>query len=266
MQLKNLSTEAYDELAQNVLADKEEGLTSLQLQEKYELNHSQVDLIVYTLRATDDVVEAYMNSGASMGERTVAGRKDAHSWGFMAVLETIGTGRKVSESAIRNAFKATSDTKSEGQRIGRGGRFYMVEPTLYQDELKPTGTVIPADAPRSREVAVTHANEQRFTRLSMEGQNHIGEQVNLPYVKGMSRAKWMNAVIAVMVGRVPMPSKASTPEEVLSGTAPVSKPARAKRPARTPKAKSPAATTVVEQAEEGESEGEQGEQGEEGAA
>lgn len=255
MHIKNLSAEAYDELAANVLADKEEGLTSLQLQEKYELNHSQVDLIVYTLRATDDVVEAYMNSGATMGARTIAGRKEAHSWGFMAVLESIGTGRKVSESAIRNAFKATSDTKSEGQRIGKGGRFYMVEPVLYQDELKPTGTVIPADAPRSREVAVTHANEQRFTRLSMEGQNHIGEQVNVPYVKGMSRAKWMNAVIAVMVGRVPMPSKASTPEEVLSGTAPVSKP-KVRKP-RTPK--SPAATTV------GEVEGEQDESNTDGA-
>lgn len=255
MHIKNLSAEAYDELAANVLADKEEGLTSAQLMEKYELNHSQVDLIVYTLRATDDVVEAYMNSGTSMGERTVAGRKEAHSWGFMAVLETIGTGRKVSESAIRNAFKATSDTKSEGQRIGRGGRFYMVEPVLYQDELKPTGTVIPADAPRSRDVAKGHANEQRFTRLGTEGQNHIGEQVNVPYTKGTPRAKWMNAVIAIMVGRVPMPSKPTTPDEVLSGTAPTAKP-KVRKP-RTPK--SPATTTVVEVEPSTE-------QGEEGAA
>lgn len=264
MQLKNLSADAIEQLERDVLEDHGAGFTTPQLMEKYELNHSQVDLILYTLRATDDVVEAYMNGGATLGERTVVGRNAKHSWGFMAVLETFGTGKKVSESAVRAAFKEASATKSQGQRIGRGGRFYFGDPgaVLYEDVLKPTGTVIPADTPRTLEAATPHSHEQRFTNLPHEGQNHIGEQIHIPWAKGMSRAQWMKACIAVMTGRVPTPSKDTTPEVVLGSEGAVSK----ARAPRKPKAKSPATTTVVAPVEAGDESEPSNEQVEEGAA
>lgn len=63
-------------------------------------------------------------------------RNSGESWGRIAVLID------ASEGQARKLWAESTGTKSQGQRIGKGGRFYYNDGTLYADQLKGTGTVI----------------------------------------------------------------------------------------------------------------------------
>lgn len=66
--------------------------------------------------------------------------KPGQSWGFIAVRFALP------EARVRRMFTDQTELKSQGLRIGRGGRFYRRDEVLYEDVLKPTGTAIPNEA------------------------------------------------------------------------------------------------------------------------
>lgn len=92
-------------------------------------------LVTLTDRLGLDQAEGVREHG-----RIVQGlREQALSWGEIAVR----VGRP--ESYVRSAFKAVGGAKDVGLRIGKGGRFAYGDPTLYLDNMKVEGAMIPAD-------------------------------------------------------------------------------------------------------------------------
>ena len=61
------------------------------------------------------------------------------SWGEIAVRCSLP------ESKIRSAFKLAAGKKDRGLRIGKGGRFAFGDPTLYLENMKHEGAMIPGD-------------------------------------------------------------------------------------------------------------------------
>ena len=202
-----LTGDELAELSAKVLADKEGGMSYAAIGAKYGLNHTQVDRISYAARITDEDREAWFASAPSMGERAVKGREDKISWGMMGILEG------VPETRIRAEFAKATNNKSQGQRIGKGGRYYQREELYYEDVLKPTGTTIPVGTPREKALVLSKA--QRFGKLDQAGQDAIGASVGVPWVKGSgkSRMQWERAVLAALVGDEPTPTKAKAPRK-----------------------------------------------------
>jgi hypothetical protein len=70
-------------------------------------------------------------------------RNAGDSWGLIAVKCRRPEGR------IRKAFTEATGLRSQGLRIGHGGRYLDHDPVLYVGEAKVTGTAIPATAKRA---------------------------------------------------------------------------------------------------------------------
>lgn len=70
-------------------------------------------------------------------------RTAGDSWGLIAVKCRAPEGR------IRKAFTEATGLKSQGLRIGRGGRYLSNDPVLYTGEAVKTGTAIPKEAKRT---------------------------------------------------------------------------------------------------------------------
>lgn len=89
-------------------------------------------------------------------EAVVELRDAGESWGLIAVR--LG----VAESQVRRSFAATTANRSQGLRIGKGGRWFTGEAgqPFYAETLKRTGTTIPVGAPISvaREVLAPAQN------------------------------------------------------------------------------------------------------------
>ncbi len=64
------------------------------------------------------------------------------SWGEIAVRCNLP------ESRVRSLFLQQTGIKSEGQRIGKGGRYVTDDPALYQGNLRITGLAIPNETKR----------------------------------------------------------------------------------------------------------------------
>ncbi len=151
--MKNPSIETLQEAADAIAG----GMTRKAAQQKFDLNYSQ--LWLFTRRA--EIVEAGLDVEAT-AENVRELRKDASlSWGEIACR------CGVPESKVRKLFTETTDLKSQGQRIGKGGRFYYGErgAPLYEAELRPTGTDIPKGA--KYEGAITAAVGQRLIHLEI---------------------------------------------------------------------------------------------------
>jgi lambda repressor-like predicted transcriptional regulator len=89
-------------------------------------------------------------------------RDEGLSWGEIAVR------CQLAESKIRRMFTESTDLKSQGLRIGKGGRFYYGPDRgrpLYTDGLQKTGTEIPKGA--HYEAAVTAADSQKLIHWDM---------------------------------------------------------------------------------------------------
>lgn len=80
------------------------------------------------------------------------------SWGQITVRLGL-TG----ETAARNLYKQGTGVLSEGQRIGKGGRWLGNDQELYRDELNPTGTRIDVKAGRMN--ARVLAAQQRIAKM-----------------------------------------------------------------------------------------------------
>lgn len=150
-----------------------------EVQEACDLNYSQAWLYCttqelkdsgYTFLEADEVTEAKVQEL----------REAQLSWGRIAVLCQKATGGKPNESRIRKMFEKSSGLRSEGLRIGKGGRFkYGIsgEP-LYTGELRPTGTPIPVG--EGLETAITVAESIRLTHLEISELRARCEEKGLP--------------------------------------------------------------------------------------
>ncbi len=98
-------------------------------------------------------------------------RDEGLSWGEIGVRHRL-TGDHTTfgcpEGQVRKAFTEATGLKSQGQRVGKGGRFYYGEMgvPLYAGELRPTGTDVPKDA--KYEGAVQAAENQRLIHLDLD--------------------------------------------------------------------------------------------------
>lgn len=124
---------------QAYLADRLSGVGAHEAQVKNGLSHAQAEF--YWLRnATLEQggMKELVGSEPATGESVAKLRKAGESWGRIAVLIN------KPEGSTRKLFAESTGTKSQGNRIGRGGRFLYSDAgqPLYEAELKATGTTI----------------------------------------------------------------------------------------------------------------------------
>lgn len=118
-----------------------------------------------------------------------------------------------SEGSVRKAFKEATGTHSDGQRVGRGGRFKFDEPDLYVGELKPTGTDIPADKALVREVARDAAFTTRLGKLEFGAVKAIYEEYTGTKVKrGATKAKLIVDLAKLNNAKVSVKEAGSAPK------------------------------------------------------
>lgn len=135
------------------------------------LNYSQAWYFIRSaeLRATDK-----LETGEITPQVISDLRSAGHSWGEVAVR------CQLPESRIRKMFSEATGLKSQGQRIGKGGRFYygpISGQPLYADTLKPTGTSIPVGAHLAE--AVECAQEQRMIHWDIKEIRSLAQEMGL---------------------------------------------------------------------------------------
>jgi len=153
------------------------------------LNYSQAWLFCERTNLSEDMdlSEAFQTSP---GSTVTAARAEGNSWGLIAVR------CNVPESRVRSEFAKATGNKSQGIRIGKGGRFYYGDQDLYQDVLNPTGTLIPVGA--DHETARGCAADQRIMRLDMDELKNLAADLGIA-IKGQTKvtlAKKIRAALA----------------------------------------------------------------------
>lgn len=113
------------------------GMTVKDVLAQFNLSHSQYELAEMRLHTYKDRIGTVPATPAGIARE----RANGTSWGVISVLADIP------ESRVRRLYAETG-VKSEGQRIGAGGRFYYGDSgqALYSGELAGTGTIIPVGA------------------------------------------------------------------------------------------------------------------------
>lgn len=150
---KNATIEQF----QSYLADRLAGVPAAKAQADAGLSHTQAEF--YFLRnatvAQGGLAEK-VGSEPATGASVRSLRAKGESWGRIAVLIN------KPEGATRKLFAEATGTKSQGQRIGKGGRFLYSDAgmPLYEAELKPTGTTIRVEE-KGLEGALSAAEQQR---------------------------------------------------------------------------------------------------------
>lgn len=179
------------EVEQEAVALRAAGSTMRDVMIATGLNHSQAENAIMKATLTESDVARFEAMGADLGSRVVAAREAKLSWGVIMMLAA------ETEGAVRKAFTEATTLKSQGQRIGKGGRFYYGDngQPLYDGELKPTGTNIPKTA--KYEGAIKAAFEQRLSVLGSRDRTRlvsIAEQYGLK-TKGVATKALVKQVI-----------------------------------------------------------------------
>lgn len=133
-----------------------DGLKWKEVLAKQEIGYARGELIVFE----HEFEQAKMKTIPATPENVVYLRTELGlSWGAIMVWCAAG------EAVVRRAFKDGAKVHSDGQRVGKGGRWKFDDQALYVGELKPTGTDIPADQKLVREVARDCAVTQRLMKM-----------------------------------------------------------------------------------------------------
>lgn len=67
-------------------------------------------------------------------------RDEGESWGLISVRFGY---REFAETKIRRMYEEATEERSQGTRIGRGGRFFAADPRLYKGVRRRKGVAIP---------------------------------------------------------------------------------------------------------------------------
>jgi hypothetical protein len=160
------------------------------------LSHSQAEIAVLRATLPKDAFEAFSPDAC------VRLRKSGVSWG------EIGVRLSVPESRVRSAYKEATGKLSEGQRIGRGGRFLNADPDLYADVLQAPGTVIPREYGRTN--ARTAAAQQRLMALEPAELKALAADYGIAsFKKGTTKATMVTAIVKSMGLNIPEKAKAN---------------------------------------------------------
>lgn len=139
-----------------------------------------------------------------LGKAIVAARAEGQSWGVLAARAG------VPESRVRKLFELNADHVSQGVRIGRGGRFYMGEPDLYQAELNPTGTQLTPEQRGKRAEAIDAAATQRLLRLDRSELRSLATDLGITFTGRTTPAKLVTEIRKAMTA--PKAPKAVAPK------------------------------------------------------
>lgn len=168
---------------------KADGAKMKQILVETGLNHSQAEAAILAASFTPEDRKWFDGLGKTPDERFVAARKAGKSWGWIAVLAA------VPESQVRKAWTAATGTKSQGTRIGRGGRFYYGEGgrPLYAENLRSTGTQIKLGS--DRETAILQSRLQRMANLTMEELTDLGKDYGVTFKKGETKTAYAKRIV-----------------------------------------------------------------------
>jgi hypothetical protein len=126
------------------------------------LTYSQLWLY-HTRRMMDPAEYITADPGSEEGRKAIAEARHANqSWGYIAVR------CNKPEAQVRKQYAEATGTKSQGLRIGHGGRWVNNDPVLYLDEAKMTGTAIPVGTPRSQYRALVASHDDYLAGLPAE--------------------------------------------------------------------------------------------------
>lgn len=173
MSIRNVSAEQYAK----VVELRAQGLGLKAIQQATGLSHSPVECVL--------MHHAYFEvAGAEAIEPTeenVVALRDYYqiSWGAIGIM------CNTTESRVRSLYKKATNTESVGTRIGKGGRYFAGDPDLYADQLKVSGTKIPAGEIANRKV---HAEVQRVMKLSFEELKATAEDWGVEVPKRTTKA------------------------------------------------------------------------------
>lgn len=160
------------------------------------LSHSQAEIAVLKATLPKSAFKPFSP------EAVLELRGEGVSWG------EIGVRLSVPESTVRSAYKKATGKLSEGQRIGRGGRYLNADAELYADVLQPTGTVIPEEYGRRN--ARLAAFQQRLLKMEFADLKAYAADQGVTVKKGMTKARIVKAIEAQIGTEVePAGTKAS---------------------------------------------------------
>lgn len=159
------------------------------------LSHSQAELAIMAY-------EYFIDAEGEAFEPTEANvkflRNERISWGRISVLFGLQDDRPlpmVPESQVRKMWINATDTESVGLRIGHGGRFFDNDRTLYEENLRVTGTTLPAGEARNMEVRFDQAGLQKLIASTWEALVEQAEEHGVPVPKGAGKhAKLASAI------------------------------------------------------------------------
>lgn len=188
-----------DSIFSDAFAMHKAGATVKEICAETGLNYSQLWRFCES-RSLDEAGFEFLTELAG-NEKAVAEMREAGlSWGKIACrfrLNESHTALGCPEGKVRKAFETATGLKSQGQRIGKGGRFfygYSGQP-LYAGELRPTGTDIPVGAKLGE--ALVAAEEQRMISWDIEAVRAKATELGISLKAGKK-----NATKAQLIGKI----------------------------------------------------------------
>lgn len=158
------------------------------------LSHSQAELAIMAF-------EYYIGAGGTAVEPTAQNAADLRalgiSWGRISVMMGLQADRPMPstpESKVRRMFVDATDTESVGLRIGRGGRWFDQDASLYEENLKATGTRFAKGEARSADRAQV-AQLQKLLNTSFQELKAQAKDLGISVPKGAGAQAKLAAAI-----------------------------------------------------------------------
>ena len=184
---KNATIEALN----GYVADRLAGVPAAKAQANHGVSHAQAEFhFLRTVPVAQGGMQELVGTVAANPAEATRLRSEGQSWGRIAVLMNVPEGK------ARKLFAEGSGLKSQGNRIGRGGRFYYGDngQPLYDGDLKSTGTPI------------------RVTEKQLEGALKAAEEAkNLIHDEEARKAAFKAAF-----GRLPKSSDGTIAQQVMA--------------------------------------------------
>lgn len=161
------------------------------------LSHSQAELACMAW-------EYFVDAGAeaiTLDPATVKVLRDdlGISWGAISVMGGLKADLplpKVPESKVRKMYTEATGNEHKGIRNGHGGRWLQGDQTLYEDNLKATGTVLAKGEARQIDIRQAKAQLQKYMQMSWTGLVEAAEAEGIEVPKGAGKHAKLAAKLA----------------------------------------------------------------------